>query len=270
MKREELVTSIRAKKSCLCVGLDTDLEKIPEHLHKEDDPLFAFNRAIIDATAAYAVAFKPNLAFYEQYGLRGWQSFERTVRYLKENYPDQFLIADAKRGDIGNTASKYARAFYHEMGCDAVTVAPYMGEDNVKPFLGTPGKWAIVLGLTSNPGASDVELLELQGGGRVYETVMDKVAAWSAPDELMFVVGATRPEKLREIRLRFPDHFFLVPGVGAQGGTVEEVMEAGRNADTGLLINASRSILYASFGPGFAEAAATEAAALQKAMLAYF
>lgn len=267
MTRKELVAHIVEKKSVLCVGLDTDLDRIPEHLKRSEDPLFAFNKAIIDATADHCVAFKPNTAFYEAYGLEGWKSLERTVRYIKEEYPRHFVIADAKRGDIGNTAKRYAKAFLENMNCDAITVAPYMGEDSVVPFSGMPGKWVIVLGLTSNPGANDVQKLTGSDGQPIHIHTMDAVSKWLSPDEMMFVVGATRPEELGALRQRYPRTFFLVPGVGAQGGTVEDVIAGGWiDQEGGLLINASRSIIYADSTERFAEEAKAQSSALHEAM----
>lgn len=256
MTRSELIQHIAEKKSMLCVGLDTDLDRIPKHLLSEEDPIFAFNKAIVDATADHCVAYKPNTAFYEAYGLSGWQSLERTVAYIKENYPRHFVIADAKRGDIGNTSKRYTKAFLESMNCDAITVAPYMGHDSVEPFSGIEGKWVIVLGLTSNPGADDVQKLKLENGEYVHHMVMDKVQSWLSEDELMFVVGATRPDELKALRSRYPKVFFLVPGVGAQGGSAKDVVENGMiEGDFGLLINASRGVIYASNGEDFAEAA---------------
>lgn len=256
MTRKELIAQIREKKSMLCVGLDTDLDRIPEHLLKEDDPIFSFNKAIVDATHEHCVAYKPNTAFYEAYGLEGWRSLERTVAYIKSEYPNHFVIADAKRGDIGNTSQRYAKAFFEQMNCDAITVAPYMGSDSVEPFKGSEGKWVIVLGLTSNPGADDIQKLSLKDGTSVYQAAMDKVHSWLSDDELMFVVGATRPEALGDLRERYPNTFFLVPGVGAQGGSASEVVKYGMIPnDFGLLINASRGVIYASNGEDFAEAA---------------
>lgn len=252
MNRAELVSQIREKKSMLCVGLDTDLDRIPKHLLDLEDPIFEFNKAIVDATADYCVAYKPNTAFYEAYGVEGWMSFEKTVRYIKENYPKHFIIADAKRGDIGNTAARYAKAFLETLACDAITVAPYMGKDSVVPFSGIEGKWVIVLGLTSNPGADDVQKLPLQTGENVHHSVMNSVHSWLSDDELMFVVGATRPDELGKIREQFPNTFFLVPGVGAQGGSATDVINAGSiPGEYGLLINASRGVIYASDGHDF-------------------
>jgi len=267
MNRKALVAQIRAKKSVLCVGLDTDPQKIPAHLHNEADPVFAFNKAIIDETHSYAVAYKPNLAFYESEGLSGWRSLERTMDYLNEKYPEVFTIADAKRGDIGNTSQRYAKAFYESFNFDSITVAPYMGSDSVKPFLGYPEKWLILLALTSNPGGSDFQLKNLAHGGPLYQEVLNESKKWASDEEMMYVVGATKAEFLRDIRRIVPNHFLLVPGVGAQGGTVDEVMEFGMaKEDAGLLINSSRGILYADSGEAFAEAAAREARVLQEQM----
>lgn len=267
MIRSEIIAHLKEKKSLLCVGLDTDLDKIPSHLLEEEDPIYAFNKAIIDATAEHCVAYKPNTAFYEAYGLKGWESFEKTVSYIKTNYPKHMVIADAKRGDIGNTASRYAKAFLDTLNCDAITVAPYMGKDSVQPFSGRKGKWVIVLGLTSNPGADDVQKLELLAGNTVSQSVMDSVAEWIPEDELMFVVGATRPEELSILRNRHPNTFFLVPGVGAQGGSVKDVISAGLIPnDFGLLINASRGVIYASNEIDFAEKAGEAAYELKRQM----
>lgn len=269
MTRRDLIDQIKAKKSMLCVGLDTDLDRIPSHLLEMEDPIFEFNKRIIDATAEYCVAYKPNTAFYEAYGLSGWASFEKTIAYLKENYPHHFIIADAKRGDIGNTAKRYAKAFLETLDCDAITVAPYMGEDSVAPFGGTPGKWVVVLGLTSNAGADDVQKLKLENGAFVHHEVMKKIQTWLSDDELMFVVGATRPEELGKLRSQFPNTFFLVPGVGAQGGSASEVVKHGMiEGDYGLLINASRGVIYASTGEDFEEAARNAAKELQLEMAA--
>lgn len=266
MKRTELVENICRKGSFLCVGLDTDLKKIPEHLLKEDDPIFAFNKAIIDATAPYTIAYKPNLAFYESAGATGWISLEKTVKYLKENYPDQFIIADAKRGDIGNTAGLYARSFFEHLDVDALTVAPYMGEDSVTPFLGYDGKWVILLALTSNPGSKDFQMIEDKHGKRVFEDVIKKSSHWGSPVNMMYVVGATRGEMFKDIRAVAPRSFLLVPGVGAQGGSLEEVVKYGIIDECGLIVNSSRGIIYASKGEDFAEAAGREAAKLAAQM----
>ncbi len=266
MNRQELIASIRHKASFLCVGLDTDLKKIPTHLLGEDDPIFAFNKAIIDATAPYCVAYKPNLAFYECGGLKGWAAFEKTVAYLKEHYPDQFIIADAKRGDIGNTSAMYARSFFEEMDLDALTVAPYMGEDSVTPFLGYDGKWVILLALTSNKGSHDFQLTEDKAGERLFERVLRTSQQWADPDRMMYVVGATQGSLFADIRRIVPQHFLLVPGVGAQGGSLAEVCRYGMNADCGLIVNSSRGIIYASTGEDFAEVAAAKARDLQAEM----
>ena len=269
MKRLELLENIRAKRSFLCVGLDPDINKIPKHLLSEPSPIFAFNKAIIDATAPYAVAYKPNLAFYETLGLEGWRAFEMTVEYLRANYPDQFIIADAKRGDIGNTARMYAASFFEHMGVDAVTVAPYMGEDSVKPFLEYEGKWTVLLALTSNKGSQDFQMIEDKNGARVFERVVRRSSRWGSPINLMYVVGATRGELIADMRRAAPRNFFLVPGVGAQGGSLEEVARYGMIDECGLLVNSSRGIIYASAGDDFADAAAREAKnlALQMAAL---
>lgn len=266
MKREQLVKNIYAKRSFLCVGLDTDIEKIPQHLKALPDPIFEFNKAIIDATAPYCVAYKPNLAFYESLGADGWVALEKTIRYLKTNYPDQFIIADAKRGDIGNTSKMYARSFFGHLDVDAITVAPYMGEDSVTPFLGFEGKWVILLALTSNKGSHDFQLIEDKDGQRLFETVITKSQQWAGDDEMMYVVGATQGSMFEDIRRVAPGSFLLVPGVGAQGGSLEEVVKYGMIDDCGLLVNSSRGIIYASKGEDFAEAAGREAAALAAQM----
>ncbi|MDI9339226.1 MAG: orotidine-5'-phosphate decarboxylase [Sediminibacterium sp.] len=268
MQRAELIHQIKTKRSCLCVGLDPDVDKLPKHLLEEEDPIYEFNCAIIDATADHCVGFKPNTAFYEAYGLSGINSLEKTIKYIKANYPDHFLIADAKRGDIGNTSSMYAKAFFNRLNCDAITVAPYMGEDSVKPFLQFDNKWAIVLGLTSNEGSKDVQQLSLNGKP-LYLEVMQRVAKWGTTENLMFVVGATKAQMLRDIRSVLPDHFLLVPGVGAQGGSLEEVFENGANKDTGLLINLSRQIIFAGNGEDFAERAAEQALIIKGQMQKY-
>jgi len=258
MKRNELVENIRRKGSFLCVGLDPDIKKIPQHLLKEENPLLAFNKAIIDATAQYAVAYKPNLAFYESLGVEGWIALEETVKYIKEKYPDQFIIADAKRGDIGNTSQLYARSFFEHLDVDAITVAPYMGEDSVTPFLGYEGKWVILLALTSNKGSHDFQLIEDNKGKRLFEYVLETSAKWASSDEMMYVVGATQGAMFQDIRKVSPNSFLLVPGVGAQGGSLEEVAKYGMIDDCGLLVNSSRGIIYASNGEDFAETAARE------------
>ena len=265
MTRKQLEAEIRAKKSLLCVGLDPVRERMPEHLLKEERPLFSFCRQIVDATAPFAVAFKPNLAFFEAEGAEGYQSWLALARYIKEHYPQHFLIADAKRGDIGNTARAYARAFFEQAGSDAVTVAPYMGEDSVKPFLEYPGKWAVVLALTSNPGSTDFQKEKLSSHKQLYQQVLERTAAWGKPDNTMFVIGATQTSEMIGIRATFPEHFFLVPGVGAQGGELSAVIEAGGAGEFPyLLINASRSIIYAGADENFAQAAAEESERLQK------
>ena len=268
MKRTELVENIRRKGSFLCVGLDPDIKKIPQHLLTEENPLLAFNKAIIDATAQYAVAYKPNLAFYESLGVEGWIALEETVKYIKEKYPDQFIIADAKRGDIGNTSQLYTRSFFEHLDVDAITVAPYMGEDSVTPFLGYEGKWVILLALTSNKGSHDFQLIEDKEGKRIFEHVLETSAKWASSDEMMYVVGATQGAMFQDIRKVSPNSFLLVPGVGAQGGSLEEVAKYGMIEDCGLLVNSSRGIIYASNGEDFAEAAAKESAKLAEDMSA--
>ena len=288
MTRQELIHQIFTKKTFLCVGLDTDIKKIPEHLLKEEDPIFAFNKAIIDATAPYCVAYKPNLAFYESMGVKGWISFEKTITYLNENYPNHFIIADAKRGDIGNTSAMYARTFFEEINLDALTVAPYMGEDSVTPFLQYPGKWVILLALTSNKGSHDFQLLTVDNGQltvdschadcsqsdsqlstvnsqlstpqeRLFEKVLKKSQEWGNADNMMYVVGATQGKMFEDIRKIAPDHFLLVPGIGAQGGSLEEVCKYGMTKDCGLIVNSSRAIIYADKTERFAEVAGEEA-----------
>jgi len=268
MNKQQLVENIRRKQSFLCVGLDTDLRKLPPHLREGDDPLFTFNKAIIDATAPYCVAYKPNLAFYECFGLKGWEAFERTVAYLKRRYPDHFLIADAKRGDIGNTSAMYARSFFEEMDIDALTVAPYMGEDSVTPFLQYEDKWVVLLALTSNKGSHDFQLTTDGEGERLFEKVLRRSQAWAGDDRMMYVVGATQGRLFEDIRRIAPRHFLLVPGVGAQGGSLEEVCKYGLTDECGLLVNSSRGIIYADDGPHFAEAAAGKARELQEQMAA--
>ena len=266
MTREELIKQIRTKQSFLCVGLDTDIKKIPQHLLQADDPIFEFNKAIIDATAPYSVAYKPNLAFYESLGVKGLLAFERTVAYLNENYPEQFIIADAKRGDIGNTSQMYARTFFETYNLDALTVAPYMGEDSVTPFLAYEGKWVILLALTSNKGAHDFQLMEDAQGMRLFEHVLTKSQAWGNADNMMYVVGATQGEAFKDIRRHAPNHFLLVPGIGAQGGSLHDVCQYGMNKDCGLLVNSSRGIIYASNGVDFAQVAADKAREVQEEM----
>jgi len=266
MNRQQLINEIFTKKTFLCVGLDTDINKIPAHLKNEDDPIFAFNKAIIDATAPYCVAYKPNLAFYECYGLKGMLAFEKTIQYIKENHPNHFIIADAKRGDIGNTSKMYAQTFFEEYNLDSVTVAPYMGEDSVKPFLEYAGKWVILLALTSNKGSHDFQLTEDNQGERLFEKVLKKSQEWGTTENLMYVVGATQGKMFEDIRRIAPEHFLLVPGVGAQGGSLQEVCKYGMTKDCGLLVNSSRGIIYASTDTDFAEVATVKAKELQEEM----
>lgn len=266
MTRKELIASIQRKRSFLCVGLDTDIKKIPAHLLQEEDPVFAFNKAIIDATAPYCVAYKPNLAFYESMGVKGWIAFEKTVSYLRENYPDQFIIADAKRGDIGNTSAMYARTFFEEIDLDAVTVAPYMGEDSVTPFLGYEGKWVILLALTSNKGSHDFQLTEDAQGEKLFEKVLRKSQEWAGNDQMMYVVGATQGKAFEDIRRIAPNHFLLVPGIGAQGGSLEEVCKYGMTSECGLIVNSSRAIIYADATESFAQVAGEKAREVQAQM----
>lgn len=263
MTRKELIAQIRSKKSFLCVGLDTDLSKIPAHLLETEDPIFEFNKAIIDATKDFAVAYKPNIAFYECYGPKGWESLKKTIDYIPK---DIFTIADAKRGDIGNTSTYYAKTFFDYLNCDSVTVAPYMGEDSVTPFLAFENKWVILLALTSNKGALDFQFTTDAKGEELYKKVLRKSIGWGTDENLMFVVGATRAEGIGEVRKLVPNHFFLVPGVGAQGGSLEDVSNYGWNDDCGLLVNSSRAIIYASNGFDFAERAREEAQKLQQEM----
>jgi len=266
MTRQELFENIKKKQSFLCVGLDTDIKKIPTHLLKEEDPIFAFNKAIIDATADLCIAYKPNLAFYECMGVKGWISFEKTVKYIRQNYPDQFIIADAKRGDIGNTSAMYARTFFEELDLDSVTVAPYMGEDSVTPFLTYKNKWVILLALTSNKGSHDFQLTSDAEGERLFEKVLRKSQEWGNEEQLMYVVGATQGKMFTDIRKVVPQHFLLVPGVGAQGGSLEEVCKYGMNSQCGLIVNSSRGIIYADSGERFAAAAHAAAKEVQQAM----
>jgi orotidine-5'-phosphate decarboxylase len=265
MTRQQLVEQIFKKKSYLCVGLDSDITKIPQHLLSEPDPVSSFNKAIIDATKDLCVAYKINTAFYESLGVKGWETMEKTVQYIGNAH---FKIADAKRGDIGNTSSQYAKAFFETMPFDAITVAPYMGEDSVKPFLEYDGKWAIVLGLTSNKGANDFEL-QKSGGQLLYEKVLTTVSQWGSPDNLMFVIGATQASEFINIRKLTPDHFYLVPGVGAQGGSLKEISEKAMNKDCGLLVNVSRAIIFASDKEDFAEKARAVAQQYQQEMKNY-
>ena len=266
MERKHLLEQIFTKKSFLCVGLDTDLNKVPKFLLNEEDPIFSFNKAIIDATAPYSIAYKPNLAFYECYGLKGMEAFEKTITYLKENYPQHFIIADAKRGDIGNTSKMYAQTFFKEYNVDALTIAPYMGEDSVKPFLEYEGKWVILLALTSNKGSHDFQLFEDKEGVRLFERVLTKSQEWGTTENLMFVVGATQGSLFADIRKLAPNSILLVPGVGAQGGSLQEVCKYGMNKDCGLLVNSSRGIIYASADENFAEIAGEKAKELQQEM----
>lgn len=265
MTRKELIEQIRQKKSFLCVGLDTDMSKIPAHLIECEDPIFEFNKAIIDATKDFAVAYKPNLAFYECNGPKGWESLKKTIDYIPKNI---FTIADAKRGDIGNTSRYYAKTFFEYLNCDSVTVAPYMGEDSVTPFLEFKDKWVILLALTSNKGALDFQFMTDIKGEELYKKVLRLSTRWGNDENMMFVVGATRAEGIGEVRKLVPNHFFLVPGVGAQGGSLQDVANYGWNADCGLLVNSSRGIIYASSGTDFAERAGQEAKKLQEEMAA--
>lgn len=266
MNRQQLVEVIKQRKTFLCVGLDTDIKKIPAHLLTAEDPIFDFNKAIIDATAPFCMAFKPNLAFYESLGVKGWVAFEKTIKYLKANYPQHFIIADAKRGDIGNTSAMYARSFFEELDIDSLTVAPYMGEDSVSPFLGYEGKWVILLALTSNKGSHDFQLTADSDGERLFEKVLRTSRKWAGADKMMYVVGATQGQAFEGIRQIVPDSFLLVPGIGAQGGSLEEVCKYGMTKDCGLIVNSSRAIIYASNGDDFAEAAAKAAEDVQKKM----
>lgn len=269
MNKQQLFENIQKKQSFLCVGLDTDIKKIPQHLLQEEDPIFAFNKAIIDATADFCVAYKPNLAFYESIGVKGLMAFEKTVEYIRENYPDQFIIADAKRGDIGNTSEMYARSFFDYMKVDAVTVAPYMGEDSVKPFLIYPEKWVILLALTSNKGSHDFQLMEDAQGERLFEKVLKTSQKWASDEQMMYVVGATQGKMFVDIRKYAPDHFLLVPGVGAQGGSLKEVAQYGMTDQCGLLVNSSRAIIYADTTTSFAAVARSEAQKIQQEMAVY-
>ena len=268
MNQQQLVQLILKKESFLCVGLDTDINLIPKHLLKLADPVFEFNKAIIDATHEIAVAYKPNIAFYESRGAKGWESLEKTMNYLGSFKETIFTIADAKRGDIGNTSKMYAKTFFETLGFDSVTVAPYMGEDSVTPFFEYPDKWVILLGLTSNKGSKDFQFLET-GNGKLYESVICKAQLWGTSKQLMFVVGATHPEELKNIRKLAPDYFFLVPGIGAQGGDLEKICENGMNSQISLLINSARNIIYASNGEKFAEAAKDAARVVQQSMVKY-
>lgn len=263
MNRQELIDQIRSKRSFLCVGLDPDLEKMPKSLNGD---LFAFNKSIIDATAPFAVAFKPNLAFYEVQGVKGLQAFEDTVSYIRKNYPDIMVIADAKRGDIGNTSKMYAKSFFETMNVDALTVAPYMGEDSITPFLTYEGKWVVVLALTSNKGSADFQHIQDANGTPLFAHVLQATQKWGTPDNMMYVCGATQAEMFTQIRQLAPEHFLLVPGVGAQGGSLENVAKYGMNHECGLLVNSSRGIIHASHDDDFAEVAANKAKELQTQM----
>ena len=259
MKREELVKQIKEKRSFLCVGLDSDIKKLPACVKESEDAIFEFNKAIIDATAPYTVAYKPNLAFYEAFGVKGWISFEKTVKYIKEKYPEIFIIADAKRGDIGNTSALYARSFFEEMQVDSLTVAPYMGEDSVKPFLAYEDTWVILLALTSNPGSHDFQLTKDEEGTMLFEKVLATSKEWGNKNNMMYVVGATQGKSFENVRNIVPNHFLLVPGVGAQGGSLEEVCHYGMNNECGLLVNASRAIIFADNSDNFATVAGEKA-----------
>jgi len=269
MTKQDLIENIRKKNSFLCVGLDTDLNKIPGYLLEEEDPVYAFNKSIIDATAPYCVAFKPNAAFYESKGVKGLMSLEKTVEYIRTKHPDQFIIMDAKRGDIGNTSEMYAQSAFEHFKATAITVAPYMGEDSVKPFLKYPKKWVILLALTSNKGARDFQLTEDAQGEKLFEKVLIKSREWASDEQMMYVVGATQGELFSLVRKHVPNHFLLVPGVGAQGGSLEEVVKYGMNKDCGLLVNSSRAIIYADSSDKFAKTAAQEAKNIQAEMAGY-
>lgn len=269
MTKQELIGNIRKKNSFLCVGLDTDIKKIPSHMLEEDDPVYAFNKKIVDATAPYSVAFKPNAAFYESSGVDGLISLEKTIEYIRTKYPDQFIILDAKRGDIGNTSEMYAQSAFEHLKASAITVAPYMGEDSVKPFLKYSGKWVILLALTSNKGSQDFQLTADNSGERLFEKVLRKSQEWGSDEQLMYVVGATQGSMFEDVRKVAPNHFLLVPGVGAQGGSLEDVVKYGMNKDCGLLVNSSRAIIYADSGEDFPLAAAQEAKKIQLEMAEY-
>lgn len=269
MTAEELFTAIRAKRSFLCIGLDTDYKKIPKALLEKEYPIFEFNKHIIDATEDLAVAYKPNIAFYESMGVAGWMSLEMTVGYIRKNFPEIFIIADAKRGDIGNTSAMYAHAFFDNLDFDAITLSPYMGHDSIMPYLKYPNRWGIVLARTSNDGAEDIQNLVTESGKPVFEEVIEKAASWGTADNLMFVAGATRPDSLRRIRQLVPDHFILVPGIGAQGGQLKSVVEEGMNDRCGLLVNVSRSVIYADITNRFEIAARRKATALRDEMEEY-
>ncbi len=267
MNYNQIFEQIKKKQSFLCVGLDTDINKIPQHLLDSNDPIFEFNKQIVDATAQYVVAYKPNIAFYEALGAKGWESLEKIVEYIKNKYPEIFLIADAKRGDIGNTSNMYAKAFFENMKFDAITLAPYMGEDSVSPFLVYKDKWVVLLALTSNNSAKDFQLLDIKNSdNKLFHNVIEKSSSWGDNNNLMYVVGATKAEKLQDVRKIIPDNFLLIPGVGAQGGSLEEVAKYGMNKKCGLLVNSSRGIIYADSSKKFAEIAAVKTAELQKKM----
>ncbi len=269
MDKQQLFENIKKKKSFLCVGLDTDIKKIPPALQDAEDPVYAFNTAIIDATAKYCVAYKPNTAFYESLGLQGMKALEKTVEYIRVKYPDQFIILDAKRGDIGNTSEMYAESAFGHLKANAVTVAPYMGEDSVTPFLKYKNKWVILLALTSNKGSADFQMTEGKNGERLFETVLKKSQEWATNEQMMYVVGATQGEMFAEIRRYVPNHFLLVPGVGAQGGSLADVVRYGMNSQCGLLVNSSRAIIYADNSDNFAFAAADEEKKIQAEMAGY-
>lgn len=269
MTKTELIENIRRKRSFLCVGLDTDLNKIPNQLHDSEDPIYEFNKAIIDATAPYCVAYKPNTAFYESRGIKGMWSLEKTIEYIRTKHPDQFIILDAKRGDIGNTSQMYAQAAFEHLKANAITVAPYMGEDSVKPFLNYPKKWVILLALTSNKGSHDFQLTQDIQGEKLYEKVLKQSQQWASDQQMMYVVGATQGSMFEQVRRHAPNHFLLVPGVGAQGGSLQEVVKYGMNKDCGLLVNSSRAIIYADNSDSFASVAGEEAKKIQLEMDQY-
>ena len=266
MNKQQLVNQIKEKRSFLCVGLDSDIKKLPACVMQSEDPVFEFNKAIIDATAPYTVAYKPNLAFYEATGVKGWISLEKTVQYIKDNYPEIFIIADAKRGDIGNTSALYARSFFGEMKVHALTVAPYMGEDSVSPFLSYDGAWVIVLALTSNPGPHDFQLIKDENGEMLFEKVLRTSQKWGSDENMMYVVGATQGKSFENVRNIVPNHFLLVPGVGAQGGSLEEVCKYGMNDECGLLVNASRAVIFADSSENYAAVAGEKAKDYQQQM----
>lgn len=268
MNKQTLVEQIKKHRSFLCVGLDPDIQKIPKHLRDEPDPVFEFNSAIIDATHKYCIAYKPNFAFYEVYGSEGIQSLEKTIRYIRINYPDKFIIADAKRGDIGNTSEKYAQAIFKRLDCDAITLSPYMGKDSITPFLSYPDKWAIILGLTSNKGAADFQQILCANHKPLYQNIIEKTREWGSPENTMYVVGAThQPEVIQSIRSLIPHHFILIPGIGTQGGDLKTISRTAFNSDIGIIVNISRTILYADTHPEkFAVAAQIQAQAYQKQM----